>query len=332
MDIIETAASNSKPRNKWMIASIILSVLLILSVAYTFGTGLTGMVLEPEEEVGAKIIDYLNKNVQGSNPEILGMEEENGLFLVNMKIQGRPMDVYVTGDGKLLFPQIIKLDEPLPQQQPQQEQPTADIPKSDKPVVEAFIMSHCPYGTQIEKGLLPVAKLLGDKIDFNIKFVYYVMHGEKEVMEQLNQYCIQEEQNDKFLTYLECFLGSDNGEACLTEAGIDTNKLNTCTKATDTEYKLTENLNDRSSYLSGQFPLFNIHKEENEKYAIGGSPGLVINGQTVQSGRDPASLLNSICNAFNDAPEECQTELTSEQPSPGFGFGTTDSAAAGSCG
>jgi len=73
--------------------------------------------------------------------------------------------------------------------------------KKDVPEVELFVMSHCPYGTQMEKGILPVVELLGDKIDFKIRFVYYAMHGEKEVNEEARQYCIQKEQKDKFISY-----------------------------------------------------------------------------------------------------------------------------------
>ena len=36
------------------------------------------------------------------------------------------------------------------------------------PEVELFIMSHCPYGTQTMKGIVPVVELLGDKIDFEL--------------------------------------------------------------------------------------------------------------------------------------------------------------------
>ena len=43
------------------------------------------------------------------------------------------------------------------------------VPKSDKPLVELFVMAYCPYGTQAEKGLIPVIELLGDKIDASIK-------------------------------------------------------------------------------------------------------------------------------------------------------------------
>lgn len=34
-------------------------------------------------------------------------------------------------------------------------------------------MSHFPYGTQIEKGMIPVMETLGNKADIGIKFVNY---------------------------------------------------------------------------------------------------------------------------------------------------------------
>ena len=39
--------------------------------------------------------------------------------------------------------------------------------------------------------------MLKDKIDFELKFVYYAMHGEEEIDEQLRQHCIETEQNGK---------------------------------------------------------------------------------------------------------------------------------------
>ena len=100
-------------------------------------------------------------------------------------------------------------------------------------------MAYCPYGTQIEKGLIPVMNLLGDKIDAEIKFVYYAMHPTQgEVEEQLNQYCIQKEQNPLYLAYLTCFLEDSDGEGCLTSTGIDMAQLTTCTTATDAEFNV----------------------------------------------------------------------------------------------
>jgi hypothetical protein len=204
---------------------------------------------------------------------------------------------------------------------------TPDVVKSDKPEVELFIMSHCPYGTQAEKGMIPAAKALGDKIDFKLRFVYYAMHPNAgEVEEQLNQYCIQEEQEDKLLDYLECFLTEGDGAGCLDAIKIDKTKLEACYEKADAEFEITSNLEDKSLWLNGRFPKFNIDKELNEKYGVGGSPTLVINGAKVNSGRDSVSMLNAMCAGFNEAPEECDIELSGASPSPGFGYETTSGA------
>lgn len=210
--------------------------------------------------------------------------------------------------------------------------PPPQVEKSSKPKVEVFVMSHCPYGTQIEKGLIPVVTLLGDKIDFNVRFVYYAMHGEKEVKEELNQYCIQKEQRSKYLSYLVCFLGEGKGEDCLKQIGIDQKKLKTCVAAADKKFAVTANLKDKNSWLNGRYPLVNLDKDLNDKYDISGSPTLVINGTKVSVNRDSASLLAAVCAAFDNPPEECSRQLNSDNPSPGFGFGTTGDAAAAECG
>ena len=200
--------------------------------------------------------------------------------------------------------------------------------KKEVPEVELFVMSHCPYGTQTEKGIIPVVELLGDKVDFEVKFCGYAMHGEKELDEQTLQYCVQKEQNDKFLPYLRCFLKEGNTDECKTEVELDEDMLDACIQSTDEEFKITELFNDESTWSSGRYPLFNIHKEENDKYGVRGSPSLALNGVKVESfARDPASLLDTVCIGFEDKPAECDEELGSETPSPGFGFETAASGA-----
>jgi len=194
------------------------------------------------------------------------------------------------------------------------------------PEVEVFVMSHCPYGTQIEKGILPVIELLGDKVDFELKFCDYAMHGEKELDEQLIQHCIQKEQEDKLLPYLKCFLEAGDGTTCLTELEIDQPQLDACVAATDAEFKVTENFGDQATY-KGRFPTFNVNKEGVDKYGVAGSPTLIINGVKASSGRDSASLLNAICYGFEEKPEECSQTLSSASPSPGFGFSAAASSA-----
>jgi len=325
--------------NYWTIATLVLAVLLIVVLACS---GTAGATINAET-AGQAVLEFVN--AQGANAELISTRDDGSLYEVILSIDGQEVPVYVTKDGKTLVPQPITLD-PSPAAAatptataPSTPAPTPEVVKSDKPIVEAFIMSHCPYGTQIEKGLVPVMKLLGDKVDSEIKFVYYAMHPTSgEVEEQLNQYCIQKDQNELYLDYLTCFLGTtkgspEEGSACIASTNVDTVKLATCVAATDAEFDVIANLEDKSSWMNGRFPQFNIHKTENDAYGIGGSPSLVINGAQVQAGRDSQALLNAICAAFNEAPEECNTDLSSlGNPAPGFGFGTQGGATAAGCG
>jgi hypothetical protein len=267
--------------------------------------------------------------------------KEDGLYKLSISITGQngPQDLtgFLTMDGKKFFPQVIDVTEAQKQVAAAGNTASApaqpkEIAKTDKPKVELFVMSHCPYGTQIEKGMLPVADLLKNKIDFTIKFVNYAMHGEKEVTEELNQYCIQKEQTAKYENYLKCFLKAGNSSDCIKSAGINTNQLNTCVKATDKTFKITEKLNDKSTWSGGNYPPFDIYKTENEQYGVQGSPTLVINGAVASAGRDSKSLLSTICSAFTNQPSECSQQLSSTQPAPGFGDGAAANQNSSSCG
>jgi len=316
----------------WKIASYVLAVLLLISLFTGFKILDLG---SNKDSVASETLEYINTNMlQGqASAQLQEVTEEHGLYKMTLALSGNNVDGYVTKDGALFFTQAIDTSGEGPQVTPPAEQPTPTVVKSDKPVVEMFLMSHCPFGTQAEKGMLPIANLFGDKIDFSIKFVYYAMHGKEELDEQSKQVCIQDEQSDKFSDYLSCFLEAGDTEACLKEAKIDTADLKECVAQLDKEFKITENFNKKSTWLSGKYPLFDVHKAENEKYGIGGSPGLVINGEQANSARSPSAYLATVCAAFNDAPEECENSegVSSETYQPGFGY-DKGAATAATCG
>jgi len=203
------------------------------------------------------------------------------------------------------------------------------IEKRDKPTVDVFVMSHCPYGTQVEKGIIPVQKLLGGKADINIKFVHYIMHGKKEADEQTKQYCIDKEQKNKFWSYLECFLENGDSKNCLEINNVDMELLENCIKTADTEFSITKNLNNATSSL----PVFKIHESLSIQYGVQGSPTVVVNGKTIETQRDSESLKQAICCGFTNKPRECQQSLATTTPSAGFGFQTSpqDNNAPASC-
>lgn len=282
--------------------------------------------------VANEVITYLNDNF-GTTATLVSAEQNNGVYNLTLDIEGQKTNVYVSPDGKLVFPLAIDTatKQAAATASAAAKQPTTEVPKSTKPVVQLFVMTHCPYGTQIEKGMLPVVETLGDKIDFTVKFVDYSMHGKTEIDEELNQYCIQTQFNSKYLDYLSCFLEDGNTTRCVAKVGIDKTKLASCIASTDTKYNVTNMFNDKSTWQGGQFPQFPIYKTENTKYGVQGSPTLVINEVQASSGRDPASLLSVVCSAFENPPAECEAKLSSTSPSPGFGGGT-GTASAASCG
>jgi hypothetical protein len=266
----------------WQLATAVLAVLLVVSV-FTggFKGGVTSGAISEDSAV-EKAVDFINTNMmqEGVTAELKETSEENGLYSFKIEIQGQEYDSYVTQDGEMLFTVPgVKLDEKIEAPEPAPTPEPVEATKSAKPEVEVFVMSHCPFGTQIEKGMIPVVKLLGDKIDFNLRFVNYAMHGEVEVTEQTRQYCISKGQNNKLIPYLECFLADGDSETCLEEANVNQGVLDTCVEQADEEFSITANLEDKDSWMNGRFPKFEIHGDLNVKYGVRGSPTLVMNGQ-----------------------------------------------------
>ncbi len=311
--------------NPWVVSTVVLGVLVVIMLVG--GTGFTGNVIS-QDDIGSKAVGFINSQIlQGQGEvELSSVSEESGFYKVLVEYNGNSVPVYFTKDGYYLGSSLVSVDSVSTTfgSSSSSGTQTTSVTKSDKPAVELFVMSHCPYGTQAEKGILPVAELLGDKIDFNIRFVYYAMHpSQGEVEEQLRQYCIQEEQENKFNGYLECFLEEGDSDGCLVSEGIDKSALNSCYSAADKEFDVLSNKDDTSGWLSGRYPLFNVDKSLNEQYEVRGSPTLVINGKQVSSGRSPAAMLDTICSSFTEGnvPEECGNQnLPTDSYVPGFGW------------
>lgn len=291
-------------------------------------------VLTPEQ-AQSRSLDFINNKLvsPGTTVTIKDFTDDGSVYKMKVVLSdGNEVDAFLAKDGKTFFPQGLNIDEMSAETADSGDnQPTENLPKTDKPKVELFVMSHCPYGTQIEKGILPVLELLGDKINFELKFCDYAMHGQTELNEQLNQYCIQKEQNSKLQAYLTCFLEAGDGASCITKTGVDKTALKSCVAKTDKEYGVTAKFESKEGW-QGNYPPFDVFSEDNAKYSVQGSPTLVINGVQSSSGRDAQSLLNSICSAFNTIPAECSQQLDSATPAAGFGFEGSGSDTSAGCG
>lgn len=305
-----------KSKLKYVLA---LLFILLLGASYFYSVYKKSTPTLSLPEAQKKITDFVNQNLLQSGQTVTVKEasEESGLYKFVLSVGGQEVTTYFSKDGKLFFPQVINTEEK--KQAADQPAPVTEVTnKQDVPQVELFVMSYCPYGLQMEKGILPVVQALGNKINFSLKFVDYTLHGQKEVDENLRQYCINKNEPAKYQNYLACFLKAGDFKTCLAQNAINQTQLASCVSATDQQYQITQ-----SFKASGQAPAFNIYKADNDKYGVQGSPTLVINGQTIQSGRDSASILKAICSGFNNQPSECQAQLSSTSPAPGFGSGNT---------
>jgi hypothetical protein len=127
------------------------------------------------------------------------------------------------------------------------------------------------------------------------------------------QVCLREEQGDKYNAYLKEFLVDGDSERARQAVGINEAELSDCIANNADDYYATDS-------------------ELSEGYGVRGSPTLVVNGVIADSGRSADAYLNTICGAFNDAPDECaDLDLDDASPSPGFGYGTTSGVAQAQC-
>lgn len=272
------------------------------------------------EQAKEKMQKFIKENTQGEGIEVSEVTKEAGLYKLKISANGQEMFAYMTTDGSKLFTQAINLDKTTEEEAADKqkvEEKTEAENKQDVPTVDLFVMSYCPYGLQMEKGMLPVVEALKGKIKFNLKFVDYTLHGQKEVEENTRQYCIGKNQPEKLNAYLNCFLKKSSGESatCVKTTGINANKLAACSDETTKQFKLTEKN-------------YSINKEENDKFGVEGSPTLVVNGTKVSSGRDSASILKAVCSGFTNQPKECtDSKLSSTPPAPGFDDQNTGGAA-----
>jgi len=197
--------------------------------------------------------------------------------------------------------------------------PPPTVTKTATPEADLFIMSHCPYGLQMQKAFLQVQELLGSKANMQVKWVDYAMHGYSEVQDNVYEYCIQKDQPDTFVAYEKCFVEKLDYKTCAAQAGVDTAKVASCYAATDKEFGIQASWDDKSSWLSGRYPQFNIDKALNQQYGVQGSPTFVLNGQKVSVARSAEAVKEAVCNAFTSPPAACNTALNSNQEQPGQG-------------
>lgn len=291
----------TKKKNPYVFVTVILGILLVASML-TQGFSIFSSV--PASTASEKVKGLI-LTATGEEPIIDSISESNGLYKINTTIQGKPYSFYVTKDGKLFIPQVIPFEQ-QPSGQQNNQTTTFNAPDSNKPTVQLFVMSFCPYGIQAEKALFSVVKLMGEKAKFEPHFIVSVsgdkvssLHGDAEAKEDMRQAVIYKYYPDKFWSYAEYVANNCNLntiESCWKDAiksvGID---------SADIEKKVT----------SEGLELMKAEAELSNSKGISGSPTMLINGATYTGARSSDAFKQGICTGFSSAPTECSSNLTS---------------------
>ncbi len=320
-EVKEAGDSSKKEGKKWECKLLtlckennriaILSVLVLLVVLIG---GLAFFRYYKQNNVGAEAIkSKIETLLKDQGGEVSEVVSDGDLFKVTILIGGKQQpSFFVTKDGKKLIQDVITFEEIEKQKaeaKKQEEESNRPVPKAEKPQVDLYVMSFCPYGNKAEDTMKPVYDLLKNKVDFNFHYIVTVegsdvqsLHGPKEVVKNEREACVLRDYGkDKwfaFVTYVNAKCGSDGScwEAGAKSLGLNSVKINDCVS-------------------KDGLSLMMANGEASTEAGASGSPTMIINGISskvaYQYGK-PETYKKAICDAFNVAPAECAKVLADQ--------------------
>jgi len=301
------------------------------------------------ETIAKNSVNHLNTNVlqAGNTAELVSYSEESGVIKMKITIAGKAYDSYATKDGKLLFPEAIAIAVTASPTTPTAQNTTqvtpATVTKVAKTMLDAYVVSGCPFGIQVQRALADAIKTVPAIAEYvKVRYIGAIsgntitaMHGVEEADENLRQICIREEQPAKYWNYVSCYIkkaaGTSAGgmpygdtKTCQKETGVDSVKLNAC----------VGDVNRGVKFAKEDFDL-------NAKLNVQGSPTLILNDQRISEdafgGRSADAMRNIVCSSSITAPAFCATKLNTTPATTSFSVsyaapaGATTAAANTNC-
>lgn len=275
------------------------------------------------DEAKAKAQEFIAGNLvaPGTKVDITNISEEGGLYKLDLDVSGKKETAYISKNGQKFFLgalDIAETEKKAAESQQKEAEQNKEIPKTDKPQVDLFVMSFCPFGNKAEDTLKPAYELLKNKVDFNFHYIVSSegdkissLHGQPEVDQNEREACVLRDYGKdawiNFVSYVNAKCGSDGAcwEVGAKNLNLDTTKISACV-------------------ASNGVALMKADEKFSTEAGASGSPTMIINGtqtQAVYQYGNSESYKQAICGAFNSAPAECSQTLSAE----------TATGAGGSC-
>ncbi len=168
------------------------------------------------------------------------------------------------------------------------------------PKLELYVMSQCPYGTEVVDAVAAAHEQLGGAVNLDIQFIgdgeagnLTSMHGPPEVMGDLAQVCAIDIAPDRYLQMMTCQNENmrqvhTNWKECAEKAGIDVGALSSCVEGDQGQELLAASF-DRAKQKGAD-----------------GSPTIFLDGEPYMGGRKPRDFMRAVCSATKgDKPAAC---------------------------
>lgn len=196
--------------------------------------------------------------------------------------------------------------------------PAQNITKADRPKVELYVMSYCPYGNQAEQGLYPVIKAFNGTFDFEPVYIisgsagnWKSLHGASELNQDIRERII----------YNLYGVQAWNGYVYNADTKCTLQTIDTCWKAAAQNISAINITAVEAQYNSSFDAIAKEMSNKTGSNRVSSSPTMLINGAKYSGGRTPDAYKAGICNAFTAQPSACSQALS-----------TSAAATSGNCG
>lgn len=277
---------------------------------------------------------FKGRLMQYPNASLSGVSYDNssgiksGIYELNMEVtissqdqkQTQAMKTYMTTDGKYFFNQMVNISKQMNLIEKQAKPIKFDAPDKEKPTVELYVQSFCPYGNQAENQLKEVYNLLGDQVNWEHHFIVSErngkinsLHGEKEVAQNKRELCVIDQNGMakwfEFATYVNNNCGSGGGcwKEAANDSGLNPSEIQSCVTERGKELlKKEANKTIETGIRASPTLLIN-----GEKKPTSSQRKLVIEGDEFNPGsqRTPQAYKQVICSGFAEKPDVCSQSL-----------------------